>query len=181
MGLRSFVTYCGLAGGMALIAGAVSSACADSVDNDGSGNPLAPPVACTQIGCENGLNVELRPASGWPAGEYQFQIQADGVAVTCRGSLPLANCSAPRNVTCDIEGLVQVVESGCALPANAQAFPGLRFDAKLRPSKLAISITRDGRLVGEADIVPSFQTVQPNGPVCPPTCDVAHAVLDVHF
>ena len=181
MGLRGFVTYCGF--WTSLIAGAACLACADSPQDpdDGSPNPLAPPVACTLIGCEDGLKIDLRPASGWPAGEYRFQIQADAVEVTCRGSLPLPNCTESPAVTCDTKGLVQIVESGCALPANSQAFPGLWFDPKLRPRKVEISITRDGELVGEGEIVPSFQTVQPNGPECPPTCDVAHAVLDVHF
>jgi hypothetical protein len=165
------------------VAGAALVACADSGQDpdDGSGNPLAPPVACTLIGCEDGLNVELRPESGWPAGEYRFQIRADDVAVTCRGSLPLPSCAESPSVTCDTEGLVQIVESGCALPPDSHAFPGLRFDPKLRPQKVEIAITQDGRRVGRSDFVPSFQRVQPNGPGCPPTCEVAHAVIDLDF
>jgi hypothetical protein len=172
MGLRSFV----------LIAAAACLACADEERGDPQnppGNPLTPPLACTLIGCEDGLKVELRPESGWPAGEYRFRIQADGVEVTCRGSLPLPSCVG--NVSCDIEGVVQIVESGCALPADAQAFPGIWFDPKLRPTRVEISITRDGQLVAEAEIAPSFERVQPNGAACPPTCDVAQAVLDVEF
>jgi hypothetical protein len=178
MSLRRFVTLISF-----WMAGATFVACADSgQDGDnGSPNPLSPPVACTLIGCEDGLKVEIRPSSGWPAGEYRFQIQADGVEVTCVGSLPLPSCTDSPNVTCDPKGLVQIVESGCALPADSQAFPGLWFDPKLRPNKVAISISRDGQVVGEADIAPSFQRVQPNGPECPPICDVAYAVFDLHF
>jgi hypothetical protein len=109
------------------------------------------------------------------------------VEVTCRRSLPLTSCigsSAPgaqENVSCSIEGVVQVFESGCALPADAQAFPGIGFDPKLRPTRAEISITRDGQLVAEEEIAPSFERVHPNGPACPPACDVAQAVLDVKF
>ena len=189
MGLRSFVPYSARVGRMGLIAAAVCLSCADEERGPQSapGNPLTPPLACTLIGCEDGLKVELRPASGWPAGEYRFRIQTNGVDVTCRGSLPLSSCvgssdpGAQENVSCNIEGLVQVVESGCALPADAQGFPGLWFDPKLRPTMVEISITWDGQLVAEAEIAPSFERVQPNGPACPPACDVAQAVLDLEF
>lgn len=189
MRLRGFVPYSGRVGWLGLIAAAACLACADEERGPQSspGNPLTPPLACTQIGCEDGLKVELRPPSGWPAGEYRFRIQANGVEVTCRGSLPLKSCvgsSDPadqENVSCDVEGVVRVVESGCALPADAQGFPGLWFDPKLRPTRVEITITREGQLVAEAEIAPSFERVQPNGPACPPACDVAQAVLDVEF
>ena len=168
---------------MALAAAAALPACADSGQDgpDGSGNPLTPPVACTLIGCEDGLKVEIQPASGWPAGQYRFQIQADGVEVTCRGSLPLPSCTESPSVVCDTDGLVQIIESGCALPAQSHAFPGLSFDPELRPRRVEVKITRDGQLVGESDFMPGFQTVQPNGPGCPPICNVAHAVIDLDF
>ena len=189
MGLPSFLSCLARVGRLGLIAAAACLSCADEERGPqrSPDNPLTPPLACTLIGCEDGLKVELRPESGWPAGEYRFRIQADGVEVTCRGSLPLQGCVGSRdagvqeNVSCNIEGMVQVVESGCALPADAQAFPGLWFDPKLRPTRVGISITRDGQLVAETEIAPSFERVQPNGAACPPACYVAQAVVDVEF
>jgi hypothetical protein len=177
---------------MRLLGAIVAFACLACADEGGGprsspDNPLSPPLACTLIGCEDGLKVELRPASGWPAGEYRFRIQTNELEVSCRGSLPLPSCvgssdpSSQENVTCSVEGVVRIVESGCALPAGAQAFPGIWFDPRLRPTRVEISITRDGQLLAEAEITPSFERVQPNGPACPPACDVAQAVLDVEF
>jgi hypothetical protein len=174
---------------LGLIAASACLACADEERGPqrSPGNPLTPPLACTQIGCDDGLQVELRPDSGWPAGEYRFRIQTNEVKVTCRGSLPLPSCvgssdpGAQENVRCDVEGVVQIVESGCALPAGAHSFPGIWFDPRLRPTRVEISITRNGQLVADTEIVPSFERVQPNGPACPPTCDVARAVVDVEI
>ena len=150
-----------------------------------SSNPLEPPLACTLIGCDNGLKVQLRPLTGWPAGEYRFRVQVDGTDVTCHGTIPLAACTeSPRSkqassVRCDPEGVVRIVESGCALPTDAQGFPEIRFDPGLRPRTVEIAITRNGQIVGGTSLMPSFQRFHPNGPDCPPACEVARAVLDL--
>jgi hypothetical protein len=157
------------------------AACTDDAGGDPQGSPLSPPpAACTQIGCDEGLVVELRPASGWPEGEYRFEIRADGAETTCRGTLPLTSCSKP-NVTCDVGGVAQIAESGCAMPASTHSFPGIRFDPKLRPRRVEITIGLDDRIVGEARFSPSFRRIQPNGPQCPPVCDVATAVVELSF
>jgi hypothetical protein len=179
MRLRGLVTV----GWLGVIAAAACLSCADEERRPQS-NPVTPPLACTLIGCEDGLKIELRPESGWPAGEYRFRIQTNEVEVNCRGTLPLRSCisSDPgAQVSCDVEGVVQIVESGCALPADAHSFPGIWFDPRLRPTTVDISITRDGQPVAEAEIAPTFQRVQPNGPACPPTCDVAQAIVDLAF
>lgn len=189
MDLLHFVSCRALAGGLVLVTGVACVASSDPGINrwpDGrSSNPLEPPLACTMIGCDDGLRLELRPPSGWPAGEYRFDVQMDGADVTCRGSIPLPECtdsrgSAPApSVRCHPEGVVRITESGCALPAGAQGFPELSFDPKLRPRNVEITITRNGQIVGGANLRPSFQRVRPNGPDCPPACEMARAVLDL--
>jgi hypothetical protein len=173
--------------GLLAVAACLASASEDKRRQDSSGCSGRPSVACTEIGCRDGLIVELRPGSGWLAGDYRFQIRTDRFEVACRGSLPLASCAGSRapatraSVTCDIEGPVQIAESGCALPVSAHGFPELMFDPKIRPARVDIRITKDGQVVGQGHFVPSFERIHPNGPECPPACDVAHAVVDVHF
>jgi hypothetical protein len=143
-------------------------------------SPVDPPRACTLIGCESGFKVELQPNSAWPAGAYQMTVQADDVRVVCRGSLPLPAC-ASRAVSCEPAGVVNIGESGCALPAASHGFSQITFESMLRPKRVEVSITRDGAVVGQATLAPVFQTVFPNGPDCPPGCDMAQARIDVAF
>jgi hypothetical protein len=168
---RSFVAVMRLVGaGTALL---ITLSCGDS-------NPFDPPRACTLIGCDDGLKVDLQPNSGWPAGAYQMTVQADDVRVVCRGSLPLPPC-ASRAISCEPAGVVTIGESGCALPAASHGFSQIAFESKLRPKRVEVSITRDGASVAQATLAPVFQTLFPNGPDCPPGCDTAQARIDVAF
>jgi hypothetical protein len=142
---------------------------------------LNPSRACTLIGCDDGLTVELEPKSGWPAGTYQFTIDADATRVTCRGALPLASCANAPALTCDTTGVVSISESGCALAAAAQGFPQITFARALRPKRVVVAITRDDALVARAELLPEFKTSTPNGPGCPPTCTQARAQVTVRF
>jgi len=141
-------------------------------------SPVDPPRACTLIGCEDGLKVDLAPSSGWPTGAYQMTLLVDDVRVVCRGSLPLPPC-ATRAISCEPAGVVTIAESGCALPAASQGFAQIAFDSRLRPKRVEVSITRDEVAVAQAAFTPVFERVFPNGPDCPPGCDVARRRIDV--
>ncbi len=151
------------------------------------GGDTEPARMCTEIGCQDGLVIGFRPDAGWPAGDYRFEVRTDRYEVSCRGSLPLPSCVEPgaaaeqRNVSCNVEGVVQVAESGCALPAEAHGFPELLFDPKHRPARVELRVTRDGQLVGEKNFAPQFQRLQPNGPDCEPTCEFASEVVELQF
>lgn len=112
---------------LALAAGVFMAACLASNEPrsgpgpDALGDASEPQQACTLIGCADGLAVALQSASEWPDGTYRFEIQADDVHVMCRASLPVPPCTGSREippisiVACDPMGVVQIVESGCAL------------------------------------------------------------------
>ena len=148
-------------------------------------SPTDPPRACTLIGCQDGLTVELEPGSGWPAGDYRFRFEGNGVQVQCRGSLPLPPCQAGRAVTCEPAGVATIVESGCALPASAHGFSQVFFDPKVQPATLRVSIERiegsSTTVLAAVDLSPRFETLQPNGPGCPPTCRQARARVNVQL
>jgi hypothetical protein len=172
MGIASFVRRRAGAGLVFVLGVACSSS---------STGPTDPPRACTLIGCQDGLDVDLTPGNNWPAGAYVFTIDADAARVTCRGSLPLPACSAGSAITCDPSGVVSIVESGCALPASAHGFPQIRFDAKARPRKVVVTVTRNDGVIGRAELSPEFQRVEPNGPGCGPICNQARARMTVAF
>src|SRR5262249_14836852 len=83
----------GLAPTTLALAAAVSLAtCLASSDSRSAPVPDAPDAAsepkqaCTLLGCADGLLVTLESGSAWPNGTYRFEVQADDVQVTCRGS-----------------------------------------------------------------------------------------------
>lgn len=131
------------------------------------------PVACTEMGCVDGLALTVAPDYRWQPGAYVFRLTLDGRAVTCRGSLPLNACDMP-SLTCDGEG-VMITESGCALPPEAQGFGDIQISSG--PRQVAISITRDGQTLVEKTVTPTYRTARPNGSQCEPECRQASVPL----
>jgi hypothetical protein len=134
--------------------------------------------ACTEIGCENGLTVHVTPAARWPHGAYRFVVEADGMSVTCSGSLPLSDC-ATRALACDREGVVTITESGCALPPNEHALGDLHLPGA--PASVTVEIFRDEGTIARETFAPTYRTIQPNGPGCEPTCTQARVDLTLSF
>jgi hypothetical protein len=189
---------------LALVAGVFMAGCVGSSEArstpgpDAVDNASGPTQACTLVGCANGLTVALESSSEWPDGTYRFEIQADEVRVMCRASLPVPPCTRSKDiplissVTCDPMGVVQIVESGCALPTSApvpspaahrvtHGFPAIVFDPALRPQRVQIAVSWNRRIVGHTAFAPRFERLQPNGPACPPACYAARSTLVLEF
>ncbi len=131
------------------------------------------PVACTKMGCVDGLMLTVTPEYRWQPGDYVFRLTLDGSTVTCRGRLPLNACDMP-SLACDGEG-VMITESGCALPPEAQGFGDIQISSG--PQQVAVSITRDGQTLVNKTVTPIYRTARPNGPQCEPECRQASAPL----
>jgi len=129
--------------------------------------------ACTDIGCRNGYNLDVSPSSGWTAGTYSFELDLDGRAITCQGSIPLKACGE-RSFSCDADD-VRLGESGCALPANAQGISNIAFEGF--PLALSVRILRDGSEIANSQLTPTYRAGQPNGPGCEPICCSASETL----
>lgn len=143
------------------------------------GGPASGGAGCTEIGCQNGFQVELQPGSRWPAGRYRFDIEADGVAQQCEVTLPLQACDAGPSVRCSGAALASIGESGCALPPVEHGLSNLSFPSS--PRQIRVRITRDGAALASGDFTPAYRRVQPNGPRCEPICDQASAALAIPF
>ncbi len=100
------------------------------------------------------------------------------MSVTCSGSLPLPDCST-RALSCDREGVVTITESGCALPPNEHALGDLHLSGA--PASVTVEIFRDESTIARETFTPTYQTVQPNGPGCEPTCTQAQVDLALGF
>lgn len=137
----------------------------------------APPAgaeqACTEIGCLDGLTLDVASDHRWPAGKYSFNFRLDGRAVNCTGALPLKPCGEP-GIVCDGPG-VMITESGCALPAAAHGFGPVMLPGG--PQKLQVAVSHNGRLLTEKSLTPQYRESRPNGPQCEPLCRQASAAL----
>ncbi|MBP7252817.1 MAG: hypothetical protein KBA75_04960 [Alphaproteobacteria bacterium] len=131
------------------------------------------PVACTEMGCVDGLMLSVAPDYRWHSGAYVFRLKLDGRAVICQGSLPLKACDMP-SLTCDGVG-VMITESGCALQPEAHGFGDIQISSG--PQQVAVSITRDGQTMVDKTVTPTYRTARPNGPQCEPECRQASLPL----
>ncbi len=133
----------------------------------------ADPVACTEIGCVDGLVLNVAPDYHWAPGDYVFAFKIDGQPQTCRGSLPLKPCGEP-SVICDGSG-VMITESGCALPPDAHGFGTITLANG--PAQVDVTITHNGQTLVQKTITPTYKTSRPNGPQCEPQCRQASVEL----
>jgi hypothetical protein len=129
---------------------------------------------CTQIGCSDGLTLQIAPEYRWQAGAYRFMLKLDGEEVVCQGSLPLKNCGEP-NIICSQPDKVQMGESGCALAPNLHGFGDIFMS--FAPKDVTVAIARDGKEMLSQHLTPTYITSQPNGEGCDPVCTQAHVPL----
>jgi len=131
--------------------------------------PMPPPdgdVACTRMGCMNGLYMQVNPQMKWPHGQYRFVIRMDGKTVTCQGALPLHGCET-NSITCDGEG-VRITESGCAMPPETHGFGDIEVETY--PTQVSVRIERDGKTLIDQSFAPAYKGFYANGPQCGPAC-----------
>jgi hypothetical protein len=130
--------------------------------------------SCTLIGCQSGLQVQLQHGT-WPAGSYSLNvILDDATPVVCIVTLPFASVST--GATCSA-ATVQVQTSGQALGADQHAVTGLWVQTT--PAKVQLVLRRDGAVMLDQTLQPTYTTSRPNGPDCEPLCTQANAVVVV--
>ncbi len=151
-----------------MLTAAIQPACAEA-------QPQTTDIACTQIGCVDGLNIAVGPAHHWAAGAYDFTFVMPGRTVNCTGTLPLKPCGT-SSIACDGPG-VMIGESGCALPANTHGFADIRIDGA--PKTVSVTLKHNGTTIARQDIAPTYVTSRPNGPQCEPVCHAARDTLNL--
>lgn len=137
--------------------------------------------ACTEMGCVEGLTIDLQSPSGWAPGAYRFDIELDQDKVSCEVTLPLRACDAGPSARCTLhpgEGpseRVMISESGCALPPAQHSLPTLSIRGE--PARVRVAVSRDGAQLASEELTPAYRTVTPNGPGCEPVCRQAHGAV----
>jgi hypothetical protein len=64
--------------------------------------------------------------------------------------------------------VVQIGESGCALPPEQHGFSDITVRGE--PQAVKLKVLLDDKPLNAADVTPNYVTSQPNGPGCEPTC-----------
>ena len=134
-----------------------------------SGKSMAERV-CTEIGCSDGLMLNVDPDYEWKWGFYEFSFLMEGRSVFCKGQLPLKKCEEGPSFRCSSD-IVQIGESGCALPASAHGIAMIQINDN--PRRVLIRVKRGGENVITRTLNPEYKESMPNGPGCGPVCTSA--------
>lgn len=131
-------------------------------------------AVCTEMGCVDGLTLQVDPNYKWQPGKYAFDFVLDGKRVHCDGVLPLKSCEQ-ESVVCSSKQKVMITQNGCALPPEAQGFGDINLGDN--PASVSVKITRNGQTIADGALNPLYRTTQPNGPGCEPVCKQATVPL----
>lgn len=118
---------------------------------------------CEQKTCANRLRIDVIRADNetFLAGAYEFSLVApdqSGLHVSCYLNY------VEEGLLCD-EGDLEVM--GAHLAADGKS---MQMTVQAAPKAIAATVTYSGWTIGEAELVPTYKTLNPNGPDCPPTC-----------
>jgi hypothetical protein len=125
---------------------------------------------CTEIGCQNGLILNVDPDYQWKWGRYEISFLFEGRSVNCQGYLPLKKCDKGPSFKCSSDKVV-IGESGCALPESAHGISTIQINDM--PGRMMVRIERDGKAVITRTLTPEYKESEPNGPGCEPVCNSA--------
>lgn len=156
--------------GLAVIGAIVVAACGSS--DAKSVIPGVEQRGCTELGCENGVNVDFTFRE---RGSYVFVVTVDGTKTTCRTTIPLPKGAVDA---CDrAEVFLGLV--GSELPVDQQSIDGLELPAAKDATSITIEATRDGVSIGQKTFKPAYDVRPgPNGPDCEPKeCKLARSTF----
>ncbi len=126
------------------------------------------PLGCTEIGCENRLDVifESQDREPYPPGTYTFTL-------TPQGEAPLiVTCSIDRDQDLACNGDTHVL----SVVAADTEFTVRFLEA---PSTITASLLFEQQRLGEKNLSPDYYMVTPNGPECDPICFQATVSFEV--
>jgi hypothetical protein len=116
-------------------------------------------MTCTEIGCQDGAEIELSPPLA--PGSYEIDISDSSDSAFC-------SVTVGTQETVDCTGRLSEVriEAGMIFVGGT-------------PATLSIQITAEDGIIADESIDLEYESEQPNGPGCPPVCSQAQVVLTV--
>jgi hypothetical protein len=127
--------------------------------------------SCTEIGCSSYFRAEFSRSGSWDSGRWEVTFRADGTTLgSCEIELPAASGNDEGDCTGDL--LLRLRSDGEAIESATVRRQALSDQT---PSEITVLLERDGQQVAQQTFSPTFESVQPNGPGCPPVCEQAEA------
>jgi hypothetical protein len=127
---------------------------------------------CTEAWCEDNVSLVMGDVNNvpWPSGNYRFVFVTPDRTRTINCTLPTrpADPTVKAIATCDrVEGV------------DVNPFPTAQwfFTLKGTPASIRFTAERDGVVLGDRTVTPTYDDQMPNGPHCSPTCRVASASI----
>ena len=144
-------------------------------------------MLCTLIGCQDQFTATVTvDATAVPAGTHTVNVSADGTAMTCTFPFPqadaVAQCSGGLTVIVQAAAVCTTVQTDAAISEKCQAIDG-KFTESISipgtPSAVQVRQLVGGTVILDQSVAPTYQTNQPNGPGCGPTCHQAGAAWTI--
>jgi hypothetical protein len=118
---------------------------------------------CNQLACATGLEIHVTSRQLLAAGTYEIAVELDAVSGSCRIIFPrtteLSEC-----------------DSGLPVSVHWQS-AGFILSVFTRADAIAVTVHRDGELLGQGMFEPEYRTVQTDRSTCAPTCEIAEPEL----
>lgn len=124
--------------------------------------------ACTEIGCSSGYTVSLVAADRFPDGAYDIALTTDGATEACQ--FEVADGRLLSDETCN---------AGYLIRATVLTLEAVGITYPMLTSEIEIVVSRDGSEIERLTTTPVYETVQPNGPDCAPTCRSAVTTIAI--
>jgi hypothetical protein len=132
-----------------------------------------PDNGCTEIGCSDGFALIIQPSDSlFQEGIYDVSLFNDGIGTsTCFFRVSNDSTECPSGHC--------VIEENC----NAVYMVGYPFPDRVGISypiirgPITVTIKRDNVTIITTNFNPEYEFIQPNGPGCPPICEVGQKII----
>ena len=148
-------------------------------------------MVCTLIGCEDQFSATVTvDATLVPPGTHTVNVVADGAATLCTFTFPpaasngglAAQCSTGLTVFVQPATVCTTTRSGTVTSQQCQPIDG-KFTESIwvsgTPTVVQVQQLVGGTVILDQTISPTYQTNEPNGPGCGPTCHQAGAAWTI--
>jgi hypothetical protein len=150
--------------------------------------------SCTEIGCSDGVSLELRPAMQGvvESGRYTLELATGDAQHRCTFTVPddlpvqasLAEVDCPPQLQVSLVSATLCTEQRHDDAVSQSCVPvpdqfSLHAQLQATPRSLALQLSRDGAPLIDETLVPSYELSQPNGPDCGPTCRNANLAVEL--